>query len=73
VDGGGIYVYGGTATLTNDQMNSNTATLFGGGLYIASGATVSLDSFTIANIINNTDSSGLNGPTANIDGSYTPL
>jgi hypothetical protein len=29
-----------------------------------------MDSFTVANMINNTDSSGLNGSTANIDGAY---
>jgi hypothetical protein len=43
---------------------------FGGGIYIVSGATVYLDSFTVTNTINNTDGSGLNGPTANIDGTY---
>ena len=40
-------------------------------MYIVPGATVYLDSFTVANTINNTDNSGLNGPTANIDGTYT--
>ena len=71
--GGAIFVGGsvGTTTLTNDTMQSNTATTSGGGLYIAYAGTVSLDAFTVANTINNTDSSGLNGPTANIDGSYT--
>jgi hypothetical protein len=71
--GGGIYVAGGTVTLCNDTVEYNTATGgagFGGGIYIVSGATVYLDSFTVANTINNTDSSGLNGPTANIDGTY---
>ncbi len=29
------------------------------------------DALSVANLINNTDSSDLNGPTANIDGSYT--
>jgi hypothetical protein len=71
--GGGIYVNAGMVTLTNDTVQSNTATGYGGGLYIASGSTVSLDAFTVANIINNTDSSGLNGSTANIDGLYTLL
>jgi hypothetical protein len=70
-DGGGIYAYGGTVTLTNDTMQSNTATSYGGGIYIRSVAAVYLDQFTVANIINNTDSS--NGSTANIDGSYTLL
>ena len=45
----------------------------GGGLYIASGATVYLDSFTVANTINNTDWTGLNRHTANIDGTYILL
>jgi parallel beta-helix repeat protein len=66
--GGAIYLGGGTVTLTNDKVAGNTTTGYGGGLYIAAGANVSLDSFTVANIIDNTDGSGLNGPTANIDG-----
>jgi hypothetical protein len=46
----------------------------GGGIYIASGATVYIDSFTVAHTINNTDNSSLfgNGSTANIDGPYIP-
>jgi hypothetical protein len=69
--GGGLYVAGGTVTLTSDTVESNAAEGDGGGIYIASGATVYVDPFTVANTINNTDSSGLNGPTANIDGTYT--
>jgi hypothetical protein len=42
----------------------------GGGIYIASGATVYLDSLTVANTINNTDAHGLNSSTANIVGTY---
>ena len=43
----------------------------GGGLYIATGASVTLDAFSVTYIVNNTDSNtGLNGSTANIDGSY---
>ena len=58
-------------TLTNDTVESNTASYgLGGGLYIVSTAIVYLDSFTVANTINNTDDSGLNGRTANIDGRY---
>jgi len=71
--GGGLYVLYGNVTLTNDTVESNTAGNgygYGGGIYIASGATVYLDSFTVANTINNTDYSGLNGKTANIDGTY---
>jgi hypothetical protein len=80
-DGGGFFIDDvGTVTLTNDTVQSNTATDLGGGLYIAppppppspnKGATVYLDTFTVDNTLNNTDSSGLNGSTANIDGSYT--
>jgi len=69
--GGGIYIASGaTVSFCNDTVQSNTATYLGGGIYIESGATVYIDSFTVANTINNTDSSGLNGPTANIDGTY---
>jgi hypothetical protein len=70
-EGGGIYIASGaTVTLCDDTVQSNTATYLGSGIYIVSGATVYIDSFTVANSINNTDSSGLNGPTANIDGTY---
>jgi hypothetical protein len=82
--GGGLCVAAGTVTLTNGAVQSNTAT-YGGGLYVGtvnvpnasdtgvstvSGATVYLDPSTFANTINNTDSSGTNGGTANIDGKY---
>jgi hypothetical protein len=71
--GGAIYVAArGTVTLCNDTVENNYASGqgFGGGLYIAPEATVYMDPFTVANTINNRDSSGLNGSTANIDGSY---
>jgi hypothetical protein len=69
--GGGIYIASGeTVSLCNDTVQSNTASYLGGGIYIVSAATVYIDSFTVANTPNNTDSSGLNGPTANIDGTY---
>jgi hypothetical protein len=60
--GGGLCVLGGTVTLTNDVVEENTAGDFstgglfngkGGGIYVASGATISIDSFTLANTINN--------------------
>jgi hypothetical protein len=61
--GGGLCVLGGTVTLTNDVVENNTAGDFsdfvglfngkGGGIYIASGATISIDSFTAANTFNN--------------------
>ncbi len=70
-EGGALFLSGGTVTLTNDTMNANTAASYGGGIFISSAAAVSIDVFTVANTSNNTDSSGLNGPTANIDGSYT--
>jgi len=76
-EGGGLYIaYGATLTLKSDTVESNSsraASVYGGhggGLYIASGATVYLDPFTIANTIDNTDSTGTNTSTANIDGTY---
>jgi len=70
--GAGIYFASGTVTLTGDTVESNIfdEAGYGGGIFIASGATVSIDPFSVANTINNTDSSGLNGSTANIDGIY---
>jgi hypothetical protein len=80
--GGAVYgAPGAVLTLCTDTVQSNTATglslsywpvgqAYGGGLYIESGATLYVDAFTVANTINNTDSSGTNGNTANIDGSY---
>jgi hypothetical protein len=68
-------------TFCNVAMQNNTAKdgagsiggliSFGGGIYIDPTATVYMDSSTVANTINNTDDSGLNGTTANIDGAYT--
>jgi hypothetical protein len=73
--GGALYVGAGTSlgvsvTVSGCTLTGNSAQ-YGGGIDIEPGATVSLDAFTVANIIDNTDSSGLNGPTANIHGSYT--
>jgi hypothetical protein len=80
--GGGIYVAGGNATITNTTITGNEAVDpqgglttnwgGGGGIFIAGGI-VYVDAFTVANTINNTDGSGQNGSTANIDGSYTLL
>jgi hypothetical protein len=81
--GGGLFGAAGTVTLTDCTVQSNTAT-YGGGMYVGtvtqpngwggivvySGATVYLDPFTFSNAFNNTDSSGTNGSTANIDGKY---
>jgi hypothetical protein len=69
-NGGGIRITGGTVTLCGDTVQANSATGLGGGIYIA-GGTVFMDPFTVANTTNNTDSSGPNGSTLNIDGSYT--
>jgi hypothetical protein len=63
--GGGLCVLGGTVTLTNDVVENNTAGwydnwggfweyAYGGGIYVASGATVSIDSFTQTYTFNNT-------------------
>jgi hypothetical protein len=56
--GGGLYVAGGSVTLTNDSILNNEAAgwnantfAFGGGIFIASGATVYVDSFTVANTL----------------------
>jgi hypothetical protein len=58
--GGGLCLAGGTATLTNDTVDHNLAGDdqsphgYGGGIFIAPGATVYLDSFTVANTNFNT-------------------
>jgi hypothetical protein len=62
--GGGLYVAAGTVTLTNCTVQSNTAA-YGGGIYIASMAMVSIDPFTVAHVVNNTASTD-----PNIDGTY---
>jgi hypothetical protein len=73
--GGGLEVAGGTVTLCSDTAESNSAGGasdpygYGGGIDIVSGATVSIGSSTV--VTNNTDSSGTNGSTANIDGMYS--
>jgi hypothetical protein len=72
--GGGLYLAGGTVTLCSDTVQSNSTFVSsatnpndarGGGIYIISGATVYIDSFTVANTINN---SAFFVP--NIDGTY---
>jgi hypothetical protein len=71
--GAGIY-NAGTLKVTNSTLYYNDTNGSGGAIYNAGvGAAVSLDAFTVANILNNADNSGLNGPTANIDGSYTAI
>lgn len=81
---GFLYVAGGSVTLTNDMVVENLAGDFedfigltngyGGGIFIAPGATVYLDSFTVASTFSNEDSSSYSGgSTANIDGTYTLL
>ena len=83
--GGGMYIASkATATLCNDTVESNSARsgdvvaaglTDGGGIYIATGATVFIDLAKVdavdpTVVTNNTDNSGLNGSTANIDGAY---
>ncbi len=63
--GGALYVAGGTVTLAIDTVESNTALGAGGGLFIAQGATVYIDTFTLAHVINNTAPFD-----PNIDGTY---
>jgi hypothetical protein len=68
---GGIYAAGGTVTLCGDTVESNSVDGYGGGFFISANAKVYIDSFTVANTISNTDrSSGTNGITADIDGTY---
>jgi hypothetical protein len=71
--GGALSIDEGRVTLVNDKVESNSALVrgLGGGIYISSISILDLDSSTLANTINNTDKSGLNGATANIDGKYT--
>jgi hypothetical protein len=73
-EGGGLWVVGGIVSLCNVTVQFNTAGSsvygFGGGIFIGPVGTLYIDSFTVANTINNTDSSGTNGSTANIDGTY---
>jgi hypothetical protein len=80
--GGALDVSGGTVTLTQTTMAANNAAgglagIFngytgkgeGGGLYIDPSASVDLDAFTVANILNNTASTS----DPNIHGSYSLL
>jgi hypothetical protein len=69
VYGGGVYAAAGTLSLSNDTITSNSiwgeigtagdmlsyyVAGYGGGIYIAPGATAYIDSFTVSNTINNT-------------------
>jgi hypothetical protein len=84
--GGGLYAASGSVSLINDVVDHNVAGTyenggtyifyvhgFGGGIFIAPGATAYLDSFTVVNSIGNTDQSGTDGYTADIDGTYIRL
>jgi hypothetical protein len=78
--GGGLYAgSGATVALCGDTLEFNEVSGGlgatngqgrGGGLFMDPKAALYLDSVTLANTLNNTDSSGTNGSTANIDGSY---
>jgi hypothetical protein len=75
--GGGLYAAGGEVTMEDGTVTGNAGNGGyspvapgmgeGGGLYIATSAAVSLDAFTLANVLNNTASTS----DPNIDGSYT--
>jgi hypothetical protein len=75
--GGGMFIWGTgtTVTLCNLTVEQNTLDGYGGGgISIATSVYVPMvyiDSFTVAQTINNTDRSGKNGATANIYGPYT--
>lgn len=84
--GGFLYVASGTVTLTNDLVINNQAgdyedieglvNGYGGGIFIAPGAPVYIDNYTVVSaytISNYDSSSGYTGLTANIDGAYIPL
>jgi hypothetical protein len=67
--GGGMYLAGGTVTLCNDTIeNNHSLGGYGAGIAITPKAKVYIDSFTVANTINNTD---YYYGTDNIGGSYT--
>ena len=59
--GGGIFIGGGTVSLCNETVEYNITDGSGGGILIY-GSTVYIDSFTVANSINNAN--------GNIEGSY---
>jgi hypothetical protein len=76
--GGALEVNSGTLSLTGDTVSSNSArgsrlgrqTMgLGGGLYIPFGATVDIDAFTLAHVVNNTATSKGN----NIYGTYIKI
>jgi len=68
-NGGALYVAGGSVTLTNDYVISNQAAgyeyptggPYTGGIFIASGATVYLDAFTVNNTYQNSTYTDLLG------------
>ena len=63
--GAGQVVLTTTTVNNNSAVPSERATGYGGGLFIGSGATVDVDAFTLANVINNTAPID-----PNIDGTY---
>jgi hypothetical protein len=66
-NGGALYLAGGNVTLANNYVTSNLADGSGyvgsytGGIFIASGATVSIDPFTVANTFQNVSYSEVYG------------
>ncbi len=72
--GGALYVAAGQVVLTTTTATNNgalptgpssRATGYGGGFFIANGATVDIDAFTLSNVVNNTAPID-----PNIDGTY---
>jgi hypothetical protein len=59
-DGAGIYVAGGVAALGAGQITGNTATGYGGGLYVVNSTNVTISNLTISNntTYNNVNSRG---------------
>jgi hypothetical protein len=72
--GGALYVAAGQVVLTTTTVNINSVVAsgrssgHGGGLFIASAATVELDAFTLANVIDNTAPLD-----PNVDGTYITI
>jgi hypothetical protein len=46
--GGGVYMYGGSLSITGSTISNNTATTFGGGIHIAQEARLSISNSTVA-------------------------
>ncbi|MCI5159105.1 MAG: hypothetical protein D3906_11860, partial [Candidatus Electrothrix sp. AUS1_2] len=71
--GGGIYNSGGTVTLINSTVSSNTADSYGGGIFNVNSGTVTLTNSTITGNSANDPNAGGGGGIANVSGSTVIL